>query len=115
MKKILLLVTVLSFIGGTNGWGQRSKKEPAPAEIKGPLVENINALKLRNIGPAFLSGRIADIAIHPHDYSTWYVATGSSGVWKTENAGTTWKPIFDREKTYSTGCITIDQIGRAHV
>lgn len=108
MKRILLVATVLSLLGGTNGWSQKGKKAVVDEESKGPLVENISALKLRNIGPAFLSGRIADIAIHPNDYSTWYVATGSSGVWKTENAGTTWTPIFDREKTYSTGCITID-------
>jgi photosystem II stability/assembly factor-like uncharacterized protein len=108
MKKILLLVAVLSFFGGTDGWSQKGKKNVPSPEPKGPLVENLSAFKLRNIGPAFLSGRIADIAIHPTDYSTWYVATGSSGVWKTENAGTTWTPIFDREKTYSTGCITID-------
>jgi len=64
-------------------------------------------LKLRNIGPAFMSGRIADIAIHPRDYSVWYVAVGSGGVWKTTNAGTTWKPIFDDQPSYSIGCVTI--------
>ena len=65
-------------------------------------------MKLRNVGPAFLSGRIADIAIHPDNNNVWYVATGSSGVWKTENSGTTYTPIFDNESTYSTGCVTID-------
>lgn len=35
-------------------------------------------LELRNIGPAFTSGRIADIAIHPDDESIWYVAVGSA-------------------------------------
>ena len=52
-------------------------------------------LKLRGIGPAFMSGRIADIAINPGDPSQWYVAVGSGGVWKTDNASTTWQPIFD--------------------
>jgi photosystem II stability/assembly factor-like uncharacterized protein len=66
------------------------------------------ALKLRNIGPAFCSGRIADIAIHPDDDNVWYIAVGSGGVWKTKNAGVTWKPIFDDQASYSTGCITID-------
>lgn len=70
--------------------------------------KNFEGLKFRNIGPALMSGRIADIAVHPEDKSLWYVAVGSGGVWKTENAGTTWKPIFDKEKSYSIGCITID-------
>ena len=38
----------------------------------------------------------------------WYVAVGSGGVWKTENAGTTWTPLFDEQASYSTGCITLD-------
>ena len=46
--------------------------------------------------PALMGGRIADIVVHPHDRSVWYVAVGSGGVWKTDNAGTTWTPIFDR-------------------
>ena len=65
-------------------------------------------LKLRNVGPAFMSGRIADIAIHPKDNNTWYVAVGSGGVWKTTNSGTSWKSIFDDQASYSIGCVTID-------
>ena len=65
-------------------------------------------LKFRNLGPALTSGRIADIAIHPKNENIWYVAVGSGGVWKTVNAGTTWTPIFDKQTSYSIGCITID-------
>jgi photosystem II stability/assembly factor-like uncharacterized protein len=65
-------------------------------------------LKLRSVGPAFMSGRIADIVIHPNDNNLWYVAVGSGGVWKTGNAGVTWKPIFDGQSSYSIGCVTID-------
>lgn len=64
--------------------------------------------KLRNIGPAFMSGRISDIAIHPEDDNVWYIAVGSGGVWKTNNAGVTWKSVFDGQDSYSIGCITID-------
>ena len=67
-----------------------------------------SGLKLRSIGPALMSGRIADIAINPDDPSQWYVAVGSGGVWKTTNAGTTWKPIFDSQASYSIGCVTMD-------
>nr|WP_321411861.1 glycosyl hydrolase [uncultured Carboxylicivirga sp.] len=67
-------------------------------------------LKLRNIGPALMSGRIADLAIHPKNDNVWYVAVGSGGVWKTINAGTTWQPLFDKQKVYSIGCISIDPV-----
>ena len=69
---------------------------------------SLNDFNFRNIGPAFLSGRIADIAIDPNNENIWYVAVGSGGVWKTNNSGTTWSPLFDDEKSYSTGCVTID-------
>ena len=46
-------------------------------------AETFEGLELRGLGPAFMSGRIADIAIHPDDENLWYVAVGSGGVWKT--------------------------------
>ena len=67
-----------------------------------------DGLELRGIGPALMSGRIADIAIHPTDASSWYVAVGSGGVWKSRNAGTTWESIFDDQSSYSVGCIALD-------
>jgi len=70
--------------------------------------ENFSGLKMRSIGPALMAGRIADIAIHPDNENIWYVAVGSGGVWKTVNSGTTWKPLFDDQPIYSTGCVTID-------
>ncbi len=70
----------------------------------------LKGLKLREVGPAFTSGRIADVAIHPEDDNVWYVAVGSGGVWKTKNAGVTWDPIFDDQPSYSIGCVTIDPI-----
>jgi photosystem II stability/assembly factor-like uncharacterized protein len=70
--------------------------------------DTFSGLKFRTVGPAMTSGRIADIAIHPNNENIWYVAVGSGGVWKTMNSGTTWKPIFDKQSSYSIGCITID-------
>ncbi len=63
---------------------------------------------MRSIGPAFMGGRIADLAIHPSKPTTWLVAVGSGGVWKTVNAGVTWTPLFDKEASYSIGCVRID-------
>lgn len=70
--------------------------------------KTFDGLKVRNIGPAYMSGRVADIAVDQTDPATWYVGIGSGGVWKTVNAGTTWKPIFDDEAVYSIGDVTID-------
>ena len=70
--------------------------------------ETFKGLAFRGIGPALVSGRIADIAIHPKDQSTWYIAVGSGGVWKTVNAGTSWEPLTDEEPSYSMGCVTVD-------
>lgn len=97
---VVLLILPLS------ACGQSDAAEQADA---GPLVsETFDGLALRNIGPALMSGRIADIAIVPETPSTWYVAVGSGGVWKTVNAGTTWTPIFDDQTSYSIGAIGLD-------
>ena len=87
-------------------YGQRRKSASPPPSALADSV--FTGLKMRNIGPAFMSGRIADIAVHPENENIWYVAVGSGGVWKTVNAGTTWKPIFDDQSSYSIGCVTID-------
>jgi len=71
-------------------------------------TETFSGLKFRSIGPALMSGRIADIAIHPQNENIWYIAVGSGGIWKTINSGTTWIPVFDNQGAYSIGCVTID-------
>lgn len=70
--------------------------------------KTFDAMEMRNIGPAYMSGRISDIAVDQSDPSTWYTAVASGGIWKTTNAGTTWKPIFDKQAVFSTGDVTID-------
>ena len=79
------------------------------AQEKALSDSTFQGIKLRNIGPALMSGRIADVAIHPKDDNLWYVAVGSGGVWKTKNAGVTWIPLFDGQASYSIGCVTIDE------
>ncbi len=99
MRSFLSLLTVCLFLLSAINLSAQTPDKP----------ENIyNGLKLRSIGPAFMSGRIADIEIHPENEHIWYVAVGSGGVWKTENAGTTWTPVFDKESSYSIGAVTVD-------
>ena len=96
--KLFTLTCILCIISPNNIFGQNKKD-----------TNNIySGLKFRNIGPALMSGRISDIIIHPENQNIWYVTAGSGGVWKTENSGTTWESIFDNEKSYSIGCISLD-------
>jgi photosystem II stability/assembly factor-like uncharacterized protein len=108
MKKFSLLVFSVLFMFSSSFTNAQKKRGQKKQESKTTNRIDLSAFKFRNIGPAFLSGRIADIAIHPNKENTWYVAVGSGGLWKTENAGTTWTPLFDKQSSYSTGCVTID-------
>ena len=80
-----------------------------PAAAQTPIPASaVSGLPLRSIGPGLMSGRIADVAVHPRDRHTWYVVAGSAGVWKTTNAGITFAPVFDAQASYSVGTIAID-------
>ncbi len=83
---------------------------PALAQDKKPGFNEatFKGLEMRSIGPAFMSGRIADIVLHPDNPHVWYVAVGSGGVWKTSNSGTTWQAIFENEDSYSIGSLVLD-------
>ncbi len=100
-SRIMILVLAFSVLSFPQDKKQDNKKDPMNSST-------FSGLKFRNIGPAFSSGRIADFAVNPKDHSEYYVATASGNIWKTNNSGTTFKPIFDKYGAYSIGCITID-------
>lgn len=111
MKRLALLLLLACCLPGMIALGQRSKKK-AQKETKPEkhYLESVSlsGLKFRNIGPSITSGRISDFAVNPNNPSEYYIATSSGGVWKTINYGTTFSPIFDGQKSYSIGCITMD-------
>ena len=74
-----------------------------------PVDSLIKPLRWRNIGPANQGGRIVDIESLDNDYRKVWLATGSGGVWYSENAGTTWTSIFDNYETASIGDIAVFQ------
>ncbi|MFP5470893.1 MAG: VPS10 domain-containing protein [Bacteroidia bacterium] len=108
MNKIisLLAIALISF-----NVSAQKKKETTPSTTENSSKLNksgtYSGLKFRNIGPAFTSGRIGDLAVNPNNPFEYYVAVASGGVWKTTNAGTTFTPIFDGEGSYSIGCISL--------
>jgi len=90
--------------------GARDARSTDDADGSGPALDasTVRGLAFRSIGPALMSGRIADLAIDPDHPNTWYVAVGSGNLWKTTNAGTTFTPIFENYGSYSIGCVTVD-------
>ena len=82
-----------------------SEDEDKPKKMS---ADTFAGLKLRCVGPAFTSGRIGDFAVNPRDFRHYYVAVASGGVWKTDNAGVTYTPIFDSQGSYSIGCLALD-------
>ncbi|MFM7309848.1 MAG: WD40/YVTN/BNR-like repeat-containing protein, partial [Flavobacteriales bacterium] len=52
-------------------------------------------LKARHIGPALMSGRVCDIEGHPTNSDLLYIGAAGGGVWKSQDAGLTFSPIFD--------------------
>jgi photosystem II stability/assembly factor-like uncharacterized protein len=64
-------------------------------------------LTARHIGPALMSGRVNDLEIHPSNNKIIYLGAGGGGVWKSNDGGATFLPIFD-DYIQSIGTVTLD-------
>jgi photosystem II stability/assembly factor-like uncharacterized protein len=69
----------------------------------------LSVLKARSIGPAGMSGRIAAIDAVESDPNVIYVGAATGGLWKSENGGQTWKPLFDQEQVLGIGAVAVLQ------
>ncbi len=88
----------LGFVLGA--WGA----VPAQAQV---TADDLNQLTWRWIGPVNFSGRIAEFAVPPGQSTVYYILTASGGLWKTEDAGTHFEPIFDKYGNMSMGSLGI--------
>lgn len=107
MKKTALLFTIL-MLSLVHGQAQRNRGTATPAPHEKMTAGTFSGLQWREVGPSLASGRVADFAVHPDNPAVYYIAVASGGVWKTENAGTTFTPLFDGEGSYSIGCVVLD-------
>jgi photosystem II stability/assembly factor-like uncharacterized protein len=106
MKSTLLALIVFSSL-----MLNAQKKSTPQASVSNTSINYetvLNALNFRSIGPAVTSGRVSDIAVNPTNKSEWYLAAASGGVWKTNNAGTSFSAVFESQASFSIGCLKMD-------
>jgi len=72
-------------------------------------TKQLEGLKIRNIGPAGMSGRITSIDVDLSEPDRIFAGAASGGVWLSENGGINWTPIFDEEAVQSIGSVAINQ------
>jgi photosystem II stability/assembly factor-like uncharacterized protein len=77
---------------------------PTPPQLTDVLFKN---LKARSIGPAVMGGRVSDIAIDPRNPFIFYVGLGHGGVFKTNDNGVSFDPIFDKQPMLSIGAVAV--------
>jgi photosystem II stability/assembly factor-like uncharacterized protein len=78
--------------------------------LAGQATPNLSAdLQWRNIGPANMAGRVTDIEAVVSNPARVIVGAASGGAWLSNNAGTTWEPIFENYGSGNIGDIAIFQ------
>ena len=102
----LSVLTVAALLAAVPGPAAEKKTATAIPE-SWLTTEKLKGLEFRNIGPALMGGRIDDLAVVESRPSTFYVGTASGGLWKTENNGTTFEPVFDEQENSSIGDIAL--------
>ena len=83
--------------------------QQTPPAGKQVSLEQFKNWKPRSIGPAGMSGRITTIDAVVSNPNIIYIGAASGGVWKTENSGHTWTPVFDEQPLQNIGSIAIQQ------
>lgn len=100
MNKLYYLLLSLLFITQVN-----AQEEEKGINLKGDAL--FGSLRARHIGPALMSGRVADLVGHPTDSKIVYVGSAGGGVWKSSDGGVTFNSIFD-DYCQSIGAMAID-------
>ncbi len=102
-KAIVLLLSVV--LPASTGYGAEPRAR-TPARVANVSSELLQALRYRLIGP-FRGGRVNTVSGLASDRNTYYFGAAAGGVWKTEDAGVTWRPIFDDQPVSAIGSIAV--------
>lgn len=98
-KKIILFTLALSLL--------IPEINNLKAQTNSSMSKMLESYSWRAIGPANMGGRVTDIDGIPGDPSTFYVSGADGGIFKTTNGGVSFDPIFENQRAYSIGALTI--------
>ncbi len=92
------------------GWGV----VPMPAHTDAVLAQPgtqalVDAIRFREIGPTAQGGRYVEFAVVESNPRVFYGATATGGLWKTENHGISFVPVFDNQPDYAIGAVALAQ------
>lgn len=76
--------------------------------MKTSLVQNV---PVTSIGPTVMSGRVVDLVVNPLNVNQFYVAYASGGLWRTDNNGTSFTPLFQHEAVMTLGALAVEWKG----
>ena len=96
MKRFNLLPLIGALLSSSLGFSQNNN-----------YADALKSYEWRAIGPANMGGRVTDIDGIPGDPSTFYVSGADGGIFKTTNGGVNFTPIFEGQRAYSIGALTI--------
>ena len=78
---------------------------PPVATAQEITPEHYAQLKFRHIGP--VGNRVSSVAGVAGDPMVYYAGAASGGIWKTEDGGLHWKPIFDDQPVHAIGALAV--------
>ncbi|MFT5289901.1 MAG: photosystem II stability/assembly factor-like uncharacterized protein [Planctomycetota bacterium] len=98
-------------LGASTGHAQDNDRQKELQETEGSLpLEWVQALEWRSIGPANMGGRMIDLAVHPEDPATYWVASAGGGLLKTTNMGVSFEHLFQDQAVASVGAIAVSPV-----
>jgi len=109
-RKITGSILTLALLAGlAAGLGAQARTAPKAKAAAAPLDTGavLKGLTFRSVGPTQQSGRFVDFAVPAQKPHTFYAASASGHLWKTENNGQTFEPLFENEKVFSIGDIAV--------
>ncbi|HXU10494.1 MAG TPA: hypothetical protein VN898_00885, partial [Candidatus Binatia bacterium] len=107
IRPVILLFCAIALITAA-GTAEKGRDKATPgAGDRALTADDLKGLSFRSIGPANMGGRVAALAYVPGSRTSFYVGFGIGGVFKTENLGVTFSPVFDDQPNLSIGAIAV--------